>query len=182
MNETDVGNPNLVVEAVNEQSRPIDLSALARAARSVLHEEGVAAAEISLAVVDDPTIHDLNRRYLQHDYATDVLSFLLDEQQGRLEGEVIVSADTAAAAAEQYGWSLNDELLLYVVHGALHLVGYDDLDPDSKAEMRRRERLHLARFGLTPRYAEDDQSGGGPVGSGPGGSGPVGSGPVGVGP
>jgi len=157
VNETDVGNRNLLVEAVNQQSRPVDMSALVRAVRSVLGEEGVSAAEISLAVVDDATIHELNRRYLQHDYATDVLSFLLGEQDDLLEGEVIVSADTAAAVAERFGWTLDNELLLYVIHGALHLVGYDDQDADSRAEMRRRERYHLARFSLKPRYVEDDE-------------------------
>jgi probable rRNA maturation factor len=157
VNETDVGNRNLVVEAVNQQSRPVDLSALVRAVRSVIGEQGVPAAEISLAVVDDATIHELNRRYLRHDYATDVLSFLLSEQDELLEGEVIVSADTAAAAADRFGWTLDNELLLYVIHGALHLVGFDDQDADSRAEMRRRERRHLARFGLKPHYAEDDE-------------------------
>ena len=49
-----------------------------------------------MAVVDDPTIHDLNRRFLDHDEPTDVLSFMLDDEGGRLEGDVIVSADTAA--------------------------------------------------------------------------------------
>lgn len=160
MNETDVGNRNIVVEAVDRQSRPVDLPALSRALREVLQQEGVAAAEISLAVVDDPTIHELNRRYLNHDYATDVLSFVLDEQEGRLSGEVIVSADTAAASAERYGWRLDDELLLYVVHGALHLAGYDDLEPAAQAEMRRREQHYLARYGLAPRYEEDQPAGG----------------------
>ena len=61
------------------------------------------AVQVSIAVVDDPTIHELNRRFLQHDYPTDVLSFVLEQQDGRLEGEVIVSTDTAVAQAGEYG-------------------------------------------------------------------------------
>ena len=137
------------IEINNQQDRlTIDADRLTRAVEMILAEEGVEAAAINLAVVDDPTIHDLNRRFLDHDEPTDVLSFLLDEEAGQLEGDVIVSADTAARTAAQLQWPASDELLLYVVHGTLHLIGYDDLDPDSRGEMRERERHYLAEFGL----------------------------------
>lgn len=148
----------MTIETANRQSRAVDQQKLARAAQRVLEEEEVPRATVSLAIVDDPTIHELNRRYLQHDWATDVLSFVLDEHRGCLEGEVIVSADTAAAAAERFGWSLEDELLLYVVHGTLHLAGYDDTTPDARREMRSRERHYLAHYGLTPRYDEAEET------------------------
>jgi len=138
------------IDINNKQDRlTIDPDRLTRALEMILREEGVEAAAISLAIVDDPTIQDLNRRFLDHDEPTDVLSFVLDEEAGRLEGDVIVSADTAARTAAQLQWSAGDELLLYTVHGALHLVGYDDLDPDSRGEMRERERHYLAKFGLS---------------------------------
>jgi probable rRNA maturation factor len=144
------------IDFANRQSKhPVNESRLLAAARLVLEEEGIREASVSLAVVDDPTIHELNRRYLQHDYATDVLSFVLDSGPGRLDGEVIVSADTAAAASTRYGWTVEDELLLYVIHGTLHLVGDDDRTPADQAAMRHRERFYLARFQLTPRYDED---------------------------
>ena len=93
-----------------------------------------------MAAVDDRTIHQLNRRYLDHDYPTDVLSFVLEEGPGTVEGEIIVSGDTAAASAPGYGWPAQDELLLYVIHGMLHLVGYDDKSPADAARMRQAER------------------------------------------
>jgi probable rRNA maturation factor len=120
----------------------------------VLIAEGVREATISLAIVDDATIRPLNARYLGHDYATDVLSFVLEQTVGKLEGEIIVSAETALQSAERFGWAAGDELLLYVIHGALHLVGYDDLQPQVQAQMRSREREHLSHFGLAPRYEE----------------------------
>lgn len=142
----------LEIELSNRQTRhAVDESRLISAARLVLSEAGIRAGEISLAVVDDPEIHAINRRYLQHDYPTDVLSFTLDREDDRLDGEVIVSADTAAVAATKYGWSLNDELLLYIIHGTLHLVGYDDLAPDLQAKMRERERHYLRRYQLELR-------------------------------
>lgn len=140
----------------NEQSTlPIDPALLRKAVETVLKGEGIEAAEISLAVIDDPAMHVLNRKYLNHDEPTDVLSFVLEEHPGCVEGEVIVSADTAAATSRRFGWSADNELLLYVIHGTLHLVGYDDLNPEAQAEMRGRERAYLGQFGLSPRYAEE---------------------------
>ena len=138
-----------------QQTLAIDESRLRQAIELVLGRAGIEQAEISLAVIDDYSMHELNRRYLNHDEPTDVLSFVLESGAGSLDGEIIVSADTAARSAPGFGWPAEDELLLYVIHGALHLVGYDDLNPEAKTEMRRQERACLAHFGLTPRYAED---------------------------
>ena len=147
----------LDIELSNRQTRhPVDAERLQAAVRLILAEEEFSHAEISLAVVDDPTMHELNRRYLQHDYPTDVLSFVLSSGPHHVNGEVIVSADTAAAACTQYGWQVADELLLYVIHGTLHLIGYDDREPALAATMRERERHFLSRFQLTPRYDEVD--------------------------
>jgi len=134
----------------NQQSaHAVDEWQLFAAVRSVLEDSQFTSAAISLAVVDDATIHALNRQYLNHDYATDVLSFVLDESDGHLEGEVIFSADTAAAAASSEAhWSVAAEQLLYVIHGTLHLTGYDDKSPADAQEMRTAERKHLRQFGL----------------------------------
>lgn len=140
----------------NEQTTlAVDEDLLRRAVEWIVAEAGIRQATISLAIVDDPTIHRLNREYLQHDYATDVLSFLLEQEADSLEGEVIVSADTAAERAAEFGWSPHDELLLYVVHGTLHLVGYNDHKPEERQAMRRQERACLAQFGLEHRFEEE---------------------------
>jgi probable rRNA maturation factor len=145
------------IEVANEQqSHVIDEQRLKLGARRVLDEAGIAAGELSIAVVDDARMHELNRQYLAHDYPTDVLSFILefDPDEQSLEGEVIVSADYAAREAIRYGWTVNDELLLYVLHGCLHLVGHDDTTPETKQAMRQAEARHLASFGLEHRYEE----------------------------
>ncbi len=141
----------LTIEINNDQaSLVVDEERLRQAVENVLAAGGIAAGEVSVAIVDDPTIHRLNVEFLQHDYPTDVLSFLLEREGNRLEGEVIASADTAIRNAEKYGWPPADELLLYVIHGTLHLVGFDDATDELQAVMRAAEAEHLARFGLEP--------------------------------
>jgi probable rRNA maturation factor len=124
----------------------VDERRLIAAAAAVLADAGIGAGSLSIAVVDDEAMHRLNRQYLGHDYPTDVLSFPLEERAGYLEGEVIVSADTAAANAAQYGMPVLDELLLYVIHGTLHLAGYRDKSDADTAQMRRAEQEYLRRF------------------------------------
>lgn len=166
--------PAYLIEVNDAQSRlEVDVDTLREVAEEVLRHEGVASAEVSVALIDGETMRRLNREHLGHDYDTDVLSFLLDEEAPdepagpdaprgtgkRLDGEVLISTDVAAAAAEEFRWSGESEVVLYLVHGLLHLAGYDDLTDDEKALMRRREREHLARRGLTPVYAEADPDG-----------------------
>ena len=119
-----------------------------RALTIVLSDAGIANADISVAIVDDRAIWKLNREFLQHDYPTDVLSFSLDGESGRVDGEIIASADTAQRVAPEHDWSADDELLLYVVHGALHLVGLDDSTADGQRQMRRRETEVLEPLGV----------------------------------
>lgn len=143
------------VAIADEQSlvRP-DHRRLEDAVRMILQDESISNAQISVAVVDDRTIGRLHRKYLAVDDPTDVLSFVLERKREFLEGEVIVSAETACAAAPRFGWPAEDELLLYVIHGVLHLTGYDDGTPEEQTEIRAREEACLARFGLRGRYRE----------------------------
>jgi probable rRNA maturation factor len=135
----------------NQQSRhAVDESRLIQAAEAVLHDSPYFSAAISLAVVDDTTIHELNRRHLEHDWPTDVLSFVLEDDDTHLEGEVVFSADTAAATAAELGIAPGDEQLLYVIHGMLHLVGYDDKSDADQREMRAAEARYLQQFGVEP--------------------------------
>ncbi len=141
------------IDITNSQSViSVDESRLTDAVKAVLRTHDVAYARIGVSIVDDPTIHELNRRWLDHDYATDVLSFPLSWQDDFLEGEIVASADTAKTCASRFSWNESDELLLYVIHGALHLVGYDDQTPEALEKMRAGERKILALFDLHPNY------------------------------
>lgn len=138
-------------------SANIDSKRLRRAVKAILSDAGVTTGEVSIAVVDDARMQELNRRYLDHDYPTDVLSFVLAHEGDHLDGQIVVSFDYASREAARYGWNADDELLLYTIHGALHLVGHDDLNPEAKREMRQAEQKYLATFGLAPQY--DDGNG-----------------------
>lgn len=152
----------LSIDVANEQELlAFDEDRLKRAAEAVLRDGGVDSGSLSIAVVDDAAIQVLNRRYLEHDYPTDVLSFALDQADDRLEGEVVVSAETAIREAGEFGWTGEDELLLYVIHGTLHLVGYDDTTPEARHEMYAAQRQHLSDCGLEMR--EQPAGRGGPA-------------------
>jgi probable rRNA maturation factor len=126
-----------------------DHEALARLVRGVLSGEGVTLASISIALVDNATIRTINRRHLDHDWPTDVISFMLsDDGEPELAGELIVSAEMALATAAEARIEPSAELALYVAHGMLHLCGYDDRCGNDAAVMRRREGEVLARQGL----------------------------------
>ncbi len=117
---------------------------------AILCDHGFHDGAISLAIVDDPTIHQLNVAYLQHDYPTDVLSFTLasDPERGWLEGEVIASSETAESVAQEYHWPAATELILYFIHGTLHLVGMDDATSELRQNMQHMETKYLQLLGL----------------------------------
>jgi probable rRNA maturation factor len=136
---------SILIQITNRQKTlPVDRRRIRRALRRIVAEAGIAEASISVAVVDDPTIAELHDRYMNDPDPTDVLSFVLERTTHALEGEVIVSADTAKTCAPRYRCSAETEMLRYLIHGALHLVGYDDATPKQRAFMRRLERRYLA--------------------------------------
>ena len=148
--------PAVVVEVSDARSflDPAARPRLAAIARRVLEAEGTSRAEVSVAIVDDPTIHAVNRDHLDHDWPTDVISFILSEgADDGLAGELVVSFETAARMAERDGVEVWTELVLYVIHGLLHLCGHDDLTEDGAAAMRRREGQLLAREGLAHPFS-----------------------------
>lgn len=216
---------DLALDITDQQSLlAVDHDRLRAAIARVLTAERIASAEISLALVDDAEIQRVNREFLGHDYATDVISFVLNDEASpldetvrdrsindsdfcddpssllknvsregeapvelriasdfrytdgsagaspspiqktterptrsappHLEGELIVSTETALREAAAHGWTPADELLLYVVHGLLHLCGYDDLTDEARPVMRAREREVLAGWQLVPTGLE----------------------------
>ena len=136
------------IEISDQQQRPVDFEDCISVARMILDDFGFDQSEISIALVDDPTIRDLNKQYLNHDYETDVISFVLEESDTALTGQLLVSTDMAEKMGQQIGVPMQHELLLYVIHGMLHLVGFDDTDPESAEKMRAAEADYLGRFGI----------------------------------
>jgi probable rRNA maturation factor len=138
----------------NLQSRPVDEDRLEAAAREAA-QVGVAAPDaptarlpdiVSIAIVGDRRIRDLNRSYLGREGTTDVIAFEAEDEPDRRTGEVIVSADTALRQSEEYGHSLERELCLLVAHGVLHVLGYEDYDDEARARMMQLQEQALARM------------------------------------
>jgi probable rRNA maturation factor len=119
---------------------------LAAIARHVLEVERVGDCELGIVVTDDETVRRLNREYAGEDHSTDVLSFSLREGEEFASpeavdclGEVIIAYPTAARQAKEAGRSVDDETAHLLVHGTLHLLGYDHAEPEEEREMRARE-------------------------------------------
>ncbi len=113
--------------------------------------------EIGIRVTTDAAIHQINREHLGHDYPTDVISFPYAANRPHIEGELVVSVDTASERANELGWSVDHELLLYVVHGTLHIAGMDDHEPQDRLAMRHAEREVMLQLGVSDidQYAAD---------------------------
>lgn len=99
--------------------------------------------DLSLVLTSDREVRRFNRKYLGHDRPTDVLAFNLDERKRfsrkPVLGDVMISVDRARVYAARYNSTLWDEVKLYIVHGILHLLGYDDHRPKDRVRMRRKE-------------------------------------------
>ena len=145
----------MIIDISNSQnSLPIDAESIRNLARRVLEGEGVYEATVSIAFVDDSAIHAINRRHLDHDWPTDVITFRLSDPGDEvLDAELVVSAEMAATTASEAGTNPSAELALYVVHGLLHLCGHDDRTEPDSAAMRRREDEVLKREGWANTFA-----------------------------
>jgi probable rRNA maturation factor len=136
---------DVVVVVADEQSEPdVDLDRWSRLAQAVLADEG-RHGELTLTFVDRDEIAALNHQHLGNVGPTDVLSFPLDDEPTSprevpvLLGDVVVCPAVAAEQAPAHAGTVDDELALLVVHGVLHVVGYDHAEPSELARMRRRE-------------------------------------------
>lgn len=107
--------------------------------------EGIRVDEISINFVDTPTICELHDEYFNDPSTTDCISFPLDdeEEEYRVLGEIFVCPHTAITYTLENGGDPYLELTLYIIHGLLHLIGYDDIEEEERQEMRARENFHL---------------------------------------
>ncbi len=107
-------------------------------------------AHLDVLVTGDRQIRKINKKFLKHDYETDVISFLLGEGEwdGRavIKGDLVVSVDTAKAFSRELGLPLKEELARYLVHGTLHLLGYDDKKPADFKKMHSRQETILKKI------------------------------------
>ncbi len=152
------------VDVTDEQSLPVDTTGLRHLAELVLTAEGLPAdTEVSVVLVPDEVIAAYNRRFMEREGPTDVLAFPLERlRPGEVPerapgapplvlGDVFIAPGHVAAQAERLGTDVGTEMALMLVHGLLHLLGYDHVDDADAELMERRERELLAEVGMVRR-------------------------------
>lgn len=131
---------------------PVRPSTLRRVAQSVLEQTGYPSADVSLTLVGKTRMQRLNRTYRQRDYATDVLAFPMQDASQSPEafvGDIVICVPVALSQASRFGNTPDEELLRLLIHGTLHLLGYDHETTEREAKrMKRKEQTIFHR--LTP--------------------------------
>jgi probable rRNA maturation factor len=128
----------------------IDDRALRSATREILQALNRVDATVSLWIVNDEKMRELNRAHRKKDKPTDVLSFPLDRE--RFLGDIVISADTAKRQAAEYDAPLQREVERLLIHGMLHLLGHDHLKPTERRRMRAEERRLAHVIGMPWPY------------------------------
>jgi len=109
-------------------------------------DRGFRPGPVSFIFTDDEYLREINRTFLEHDYFTDVITFNLSEIKGVMEGEIYISFETVKENSLKYKTGYYQEIRRVMVHGILHLAGFNDTDQDEKREMRRMEDYYLEKF------------------------------------
>jgi probable rRNA maturation factor len=137
----------MVIISSTQSAIRVPRKRLAELIEFVAHSEGVRVGQVDLAIVASPEITGVNRRFLGHAGATDVISFdLSDKDIPGLCAQLVVCGDLAVRQAKARGLKARDELMLYVIHGLLHLMGYEDTSIRGGARMHAREEELLKEF------------------------------------
>ena len=142
---------SVLITVVAKFERFVEVEELRRIAAGVLAAESVPNAELGVLITDDEAVRRLNAEYAGEDETTDVLAFSLREGEVFVSpdevtrlGEVIISFPTASRQAAEAGRLVDEEMAHLLVHGILHLLGYDHVEPEEERVMRGREAELLA--------------------------------------
>lgn len=118
--------------------------------KSLSIELGFLVTNLEINFISSKAILDINKTFLKHDYTTDIITFNYSNVLDQIDGEIFISIEDALTNSKKYKVSLSDELVRLVIHGILHLLGYDDLNTSEKKIMKRLENKLLSKnnFGL----------------------------------
>lgn len=123
---------------------PLSSKSIKAAISSVMDGEDCVLNEIVLNFVSDSTIKKLNMGYLKHNFYTDIITFPYNDNKTEIEGEIFISLDTVAKNAKIYETGFKRELARVIIHGCLHLAGYNDKTKKQKELIRSKENWYLA--------------------------------------
>lgn len=124
---------------------------------SAVKEEKHTLGEIVIAFCSDSYIHKTNLEFLQHNYPTDIITF--DNSSGQIaSADLLISVETVASNAERFAVTFDDELLRVMIHGVLHITGYDDHTDEDRLRMRAREDYYIQKFKNKAPQPQPDMS------------------------
>jgi len=110
-----------------------------------VEREGKKCGTITILIERDEEVHKINKQYLDHDWLTDVIAF--DYNEGSVvNGDIVISAERVRENAKTYREEEEEEMRRVMIHGVLHLIGYEDDTPEKKREMRKKEDEYLKRW------------------------------------
>lgn len=165
--DDDADGPCCLLSLTNLTDHPCDATALNEPLKAVIAQLQLGPVELSIVIVDDERMAAMHERHTGVSGTTDVLTFDLQDNpvppgsddclRGRsVEGEIFICFDEATRQATARGHAVERELLLYLVHGLLHLLGLDDHDPDDHARMHQLEDELLEAIGVGRVYDRDE--------------------------
>ncbi len=137
----------ITVAVTNVSGRRLLSSAeFRRITASVCRKEKVRNAEFSFVVLGSREIRSINRKFLRHDYVTDVITFPLDQR--RVQAEIYINGEIIERQANEHGVTRRNEMIRLVVHGTLHALGYDDTTPAMAKKMTIRQERYVAALSV----------------------------------
>jgi rRNA maturation RNase YbeY len=113
--------------------------------KSLSVELNFLVSNLEINFISGENIHTINKSYLKHDYTTDIITFNYSDSLQQIDGEIFVSIDDALSNSKKFKVTLSDELVRLVIHGILHLLGYDDQNLTDKKIMKRLENKLLSK-------------------------------------
>ncbi|MDY6800405.1 MAG: rRNA maturation RNase YbeY [Bacteroidota bacterium] len=112
---------------------------------SAIQNENYVPGKINFIFTSDKYLLNINKQYLSHNYFTDIITFN-DVQENIINGDIFISLETVKNNSSRFGVSFDEELCRVMIHGIMHLIGYDDQTEEQKSEMRKKENEYLDRL------------------------------------
>jgi len=137
--------PPLIQISNNHHGIRVRENEIEKLVKHVLSAEKIPVREIHIILAEDEYLHGLHKEYLNNDTPTDVMSFNLSDDD-HVEGEIYISLDRAKSQAVRFNVSFDSEIARLIIHGLLHLKGYDDSTAPERKEMRTKEDYYLDKY------------------------------------
>ncbi|WP_337865588.1 rRNA maturation RNase YbeY [Ignavibacterium sp.] len=114
--------------------------------KNLLQELNLSLDSLELNFINSSEIQSINKKYLSHDYSTDIITFNYSDSRKLIDGEIFISIDDAAQNANKFKVSFIEEIGRLILHGILHLIGYDDMTPEDRKKMKILENRLLKKY------------------------------------